>query len=72
MIECNELTNKVVRVLKIYEDGAYGPEILIEFADGSTFSACLRNHMSIEAKYLRDDGGEPCVLRDYSSSAEPR
>jgi len=72
MIECNELTSKVVRLLKIYEDGSYGPEIHIEFTDGTTFSACLRNHPAIEAKYFRDDGGEPRILRDYSAFANPR
>jgi len=72
MIECNELTNKVIRLLRIFEDGSYGPEVHIEFTDGTMFSACLRNHPSIEAKYLRDDGGEPCILRDYSAFANPR
>jgi len=64
MIECKELTSKVVRSLTVYEDGTYGPEVHIEFTDGTAFSACLKS--TIEAKYTRDEGGEPRVLRDYS------
>jgi hypothetical protein len=42
MIHCKELSDKVVRLLTIYEDGTYGPEVHIEFTDGTTFSACLK------------------------------
>ncbi len=72
MIQCKELTDKVVRLVTIYEDGLYGPEVHIEFSDGTTFSACLKGHFSIEAKYIHDQGGEPIVLRDYSCPAIPR
>lgn len=67
MIQCKELSGKVVRHLTIYEDGAYGPEVHIEFADGTTFSAALRTHTTIEAKYIHDEGGEPNILRDYTT-----
>jgi hypothetical protein len=50
----------------------YGPEVHIEFTDGTTFCACLKNQMTIEAKYIHDQGGEPNILRDYSSPAVPR
>jgi hypothetical protein len=66
MIQCKELSDKVVRLVTIYEDGTYGPEVHIEFTDGTTFSACLKTNISIEAKYIHDQGGEPCILRDYS------
>jgi hypothetical protein len=72
MIHCKELTDKVVRLVSIYEDGMYGPEVHIEFTDGTTFCACLKNQMTIEAKYIHDQGGEPNILRDYSSPAVPR
>ena len=72
MIACNELTNKVVRLVTIYPAGDYGPEVNIEFTDGTTFSACLRTSASIEAKYIRDEGGQPRVLRDYSTPALSR
>jgi hypothetical protein len=72
MIHCKELSDKVVRLVTIYEDGAYGPEVHIEFTDGTTFSACLKANVSIEAKYIHDQGGEPCILRDYSMPDIPR
>ncbi|AXC12407.1 hypothetical protein ACPOL_3112 [Acidisarcina polymorpha] len=54
MIHCKELSDKVVRLLTIYEDGTYGPEVHIEFTDGTTFSACLKTNVSIEARYIHD------------------
>ena len=66
MIECPELTGKVVRLCTLYEEGTYGPEVHLEFADGSSFSVCLTTKSSLEAKYIRDEGGEPVVLRDYT------
>jgi hypothetical protein len=72
MIECIELANKTVRALKIFEDSSYGPEVHIEFTDGTTFSACLKLQMAIEAHYFRSAGGEPEILRDYSAIANPR
>jgi hypothetical protein len=66
MIECKEIEGKVVRQATIYEDGDCGPEINFVFADGSNFNVCLKR--VIEAKLTLDEGGEPRVLRDYSSS----
>jgi hypothetical protein len=72
MIECKELAGKVIRRCTLYEDGSYGPEVHLEFTDGTTFSACLTTKTSIEAKHIRDDGGEPQVLKDYTTPAIPR
>jgi hypothetical protein len=66
MIPCNELSGKVVRLITIYEDSLHGPEVYIEFTDGTIFSACLKANISIEAKHIRDEGGEPQILHDYS------
>jgi hypothetical protein len=70
MMECKELAGKVIQALTLYEEGDYGPEVHIEFTDGSVFNACLRTNPSIEAKHTLDEGGEPVVLRDYSCPAE--
>jgi hypothetical protein len=72
MIHCKELTDKVIRAVNIYEDGMYGPEVHLAFSDGTSFSACLKGHFSIEAKYIHDQGGEPEILRDYSCPAIAR
>ena len=72
MTECKELADKVVRVLTIYEEATYGPEVHIEFTDGTCFSACLKNNVTLEAKYISDEGGQPVILRDYTSPAIQR
>jgi hypothetical protein len=71
MIECKELAGKVIRVFTIFEDGHDGPDIQIEFADGTRFSACLKSAITIEAIYSQDQGGRSNILRDYSSPAVP-
>ena len=67
MIDCKELIGKVVRQARIYENGDQGPEINLEFTDDSNFNVCLRN--TVDAKLTLDEGGQPRVLFDYSSSA---
>jgi hypothetical protein len=72
MTECKELAGKVIHRFTIFEDGNYGPDIQIEFTDGTSFSACLKTDISIEAKHLRNEGGQPQVLKDYTRPAIPR
>ncbi len=67
MIECKELAGKVIRACHIYDDSSYGPEVHIEFTDETTFSARLNTKVSIEAKCIHDQGGEPQILKDYTS-----
>jgi hypothetical protein len=66
MMECNEFAGKVIVSLTLYEEGDYGPEVNIEFTDGTTFNICFKTEASIEAKHICDEGGEPRVLGDYS------
>ena len=63
VIQCGELAGKVVRDCSIYEDGSDGPEVLIEFTDDTTFSVSLKTIVAVEAKCIRDDGGQPQVIR---------
>jgi hypothetical protein len=72
MIECREIAGKVIRLCTIFEDGSYGPDIQIEFTDGSSFTLCLKTDVSIEAKYVQNEGGQPQVLKDYTTPAIPR
>ena len=53
MIECKELAGKVIRVFTIFEDGHYGPDIQIEFTDGTRFSACLKTARSLSKPPIR-------------------
>ena len=69
MIDCHDLAGKVVRSVTLFEDGRYGPEITIDFEDGSSFHACLGVRLTLEAKWMRDEGGQPQVLKDYTTPA---
>ena len=71
MIECKDLAGKVVRAVTLFEDGRDGPEISIDFEDGSTFNACFGVRTSLEAKLTLDEGGQPQVLKNYTSLANP-
>ena len=72
MVDCKEFVGKVVKSFTLYEDSIDGPEICIEFSDGTVFSSCLKTTTSLEAKMTRDDGGQPQVLKDYSTPAVAR
>jgi len=71
MIESKDLVGKVIRSVTIFEDGSGGTEVSIDFEDGSNFNACLGVKMALEAKWTRDEGGQPQVLKDYTTSAIP-
>ena len=69
MVQCDDLVGKVIQTFSLYEDGPYGPEILIEFTDGTSFNSCLRSAVTLEAKLLQSNGGQSQVLRDFSTPA---
>jgi len=71
MIECKDLAGKVVRSVKLFEGGNDGPEVSIDFEDGSNFNVCLGVKTTLEAKWTRDDGGEPQILCEYNTPAIP-
>ena len=72
MIECRELAGKVIHLCTIFEDGSDGPDLQIDFTDGTSFTVSLTTGVTIEAKSIRDDGGQPQVLKDYTALAIPR
>ena len=69
MVRCDALEGKVIQTFSLYEDGPYGPEILIEFTDGTSFNSCLRSAVTLEAKLLQSSGGQSQVLKDFSTPA---
>jgi hypothetical protein len=69
MIDCKDLAGKVVRSITLFDEGSDGPEISIDFEDGSNLNVCLRGKMTLEAKWTRDDGGQPQMLKDYTTPA---
>jgi len=48
-------------ILNPSEKGNYGPEVHIEFTNGTVFNACLRSEPFIEAKHMRDEHREPAA-----------
>jgi len=47
MIHCKDVAGKVVRSITLFEDGSDGPEVSIDFEDGSNFNACLGVKMTL-------------------------
>ena len=72
MIECKDLAGKVIRSVTLFEDGSDGPEITIDFEDGSNFNVGLGVKMTLQAKLTQSDGGQPQMLKDYTTPAVPR
>ena len=50
MTRCDELIGKTIQSCSLYQDGPYGPEIQIEFTDGTAFNSCLKTSAALEAK----------------------
>ena len=72
VIECPELTDKIIRELRIHDDPPCGREVHIEFTDGTEFTVALISTTTVDAKYYRDRGGELEVLREFRDSSIPR
>ena len=69
MIRCDDFVGKVVQTFSLYENGPYGPEIQIEFTDGTAFNTCLKSAVTLEARLIRNSGGHSEVLKDFSLPA---
>ena len=72
MIECEKLVGKVIHKVRLFEDGSDGPQVCVDFEDGTNFNVCLNNRVTLEAKLTLDEGGQPKVLEDYTTPAIPR
>ncbi|MGC9292165.1 MAG: hypothetical protein ACP5EP_05495 [Acidobacteriaceae bacterium] len=71
VIECPELTYKIIQELCIYDDPPCGREVQIEFTDGTAFSVALTVGTAVEGKYYREHKGELEVLREFRDSSSP-
>jgi hypothetical protein len=67
MQTCKEFIGKTVADFTIHEEGPDGPEICIEFTDGTVFSSCLKTSTKLEATLTKDDGGRPQLLKEFST-----
>jgi hypothetical protein len=71
MIDCKDLAGKVIRSVTIFQEGDDGPQVSIDFEDGSNFNVSLAVKTTLEAKWTLDEGGQPKVLKDYSTPIIP-
>ncbi|KAA6459132.1 hypothetical protein DYQ86_17865 [Acidobacteria bacterium AB60] len=65
--ECPEVAGKTIQTLRVYQNGDEGDEILIEFADGTSFSCCLEIKSALTASLFRPTAGTPEVIQSYPS-----
>ena len=72
MTRCVELVGKVVEKFTLYEDGPYGPEIQIEFTDGTSFNACVSTRSKIEARLLHNSPSQSEVLKVFTPESAVR
>ena len=50
-----EVVGKSVRDLSVYDDPAYGREVLVQFDDGTQLSICIGVKQTVDARYSKDD-----------------
>jgi hypothetical protein len=72
MIECKELAGKIIRVCRIDKDATNGPEIHMQFTDGTTFSICLKTDISIETTGTPSDKNQPQLVMADNIRTDPR
>jgi hypothetical protein len=62
IVECPELTGKVIRRLSLYQANVGEQEIMIDFTDGTSFSCAFEAHTSTKASLIRTGIGTPETL----------
>ena len=72
LIECEEVAGRTIRSLKLFEDGPYGPEVSVDFEDGTNFTATLHGKHVLEGKLTKDEGGEPILLQQCVTPVSKR
>lgn len=71
MVECKDVAGRFIRSIKLYEDGPYGPEVSLDFEDGTNFTATLHTRHVVEGKLTRDEGSEPVLLQQCFTPPKP-
>ena len=60
-----ELVGKSVAELSVYDDPAYGREVLVRFTDGTQLSVCVGVKQTIDARYCSEETpDEPIFTRE--------
>ena len=65
-IDFPEVAGKTVAQLSVYDDPAYGREVLVHFTDDTQLSICVGVKQTIDARYSRDDTPDEPLLQRQS------
>ncbi|MDE1162386.1 MAG: hypothetical protein PW792_10650 [Acidobacteriaceae bacterium] len=70
MVNCKELTGKVIERASVFEANETGPQLELKFTDGTMFAFRFSNRPAIEARLIENEPVESVLLKDYSVPAE--
>jgi hypothetical protein len=64
ILDCPEVIGKTVKSLRLHSN-ANSQEILIEFGDGTSFSASCESRVEAKASLIRTGTSAPEILKTY-------
>lgn len=67
-VECKQAIGKTVSSLRVYRDSGDGPELQIDFSDGTSFNCSFASKPTFEASLIRPGAGEPEVLQRFNDN----
>ena len=60
-----EIVGKSVAELSVYDDAAFGREVLVRFTDGTQLSVSVGVKQTIDARYCHEDTpDQPILIRE--------
>ena len=65
VVDCPEAAGKTVKSLKLYSDESKIEEIILEFTDGTSFTASYECQVKTEAKLILTGTGAPELVKNY-------
>lgn len=65
IVDCQELVGKTVSSLKLYPTDTGTAEIVIEFADGTSFFSSCETRVTLKASLMRTGTATPEILKSY-------
>ena len=68
-VECPELSGKIIKLVRIYQDEGDGTEMQIDLTDGTSFSCSFCVKPSFEASVIRTGSSVPETLHTYDLSS---
>ncbi len=65
-LDCPEVIGKTVKSLQLYPGSNSFEEMLLEFTDGTSFSASYESRIAVNASLIRTGCAAPEVLKRYT------